>query len=114
VVHIAARDVGFIRPGDAATIKLDAFNFVEHGTVAGKVVTISDGSFTLDDNGNPTEPYYKAQIEFTSVHLKDIPVGFRLIPGMTLTADIQVGARSVFKYLVRGLVRGVGEAMREP
>jgi hypothetical protein len=33
---------------------------------------------------------------------------------MTLTADIQVGTRSVFMYLVKGVVRGVGEAMREP
>jgi hemolysin D len=113
-VHIAARDVGFLRAGDAVTIKLDAFDFVEHGTAAGKVRAISDGSFTLDDNGNPVDPYYKAQIDFTSINLKDIPVGFRLIPGMTLTADIQVGTRSVFKYLVKGLMRGVGDAMREP
>ncbi len=113
-VHIAARDVGFIRAGDAVTIKLDAFDFVEHGTAAGKVRAISDGSFTLDDNGNTVDPYYKARIELTSVNLKDVPAGFRLIPGMTLSADIQVGARSVFMYLVKGLARGVSEAMREP
>ena len=71
-------------------------------------------TFTVDDNGNPVEPYYKARIEITSVQLKAVPQGFRLIPGMTLTADIQVGTRSVFMYLVKGVVRGVGEAMREP
>ena len=113
-VHIAARDVGFIRVGDVAIVKLDAFFFVEHGTVAGKVRAISDGSFTLDDNGTPVDPYYKARIDFTSIDLRGVPAGFLLIPGMTLTADIQVGTRSVFMYLIRGLVRGVGEAMREP
>lgn len=113
-VHIATRDIGFIRTGDRTTIKLEAFNFVEHGMAQGTVRTISDGSFTLDDNGNAVDPYYKARIQFTSMDLKDVPAGFRLIPGMTLTADIQVGTRSVFMYLVRGLVRGVGEAMREP
>jgi hemolysin D len=112
--NIAARDIGFIRVGDTATLKLDAFNFVEHGTAEGKVRAISDGSFTLDDNGNPTDPYYKARIQITALHLKDVPAGFRLIPGMTLTADILVGTRSVFMYLVHGLVRGVSEAMREP
>jgi hemolysin D len=111
---IAARDIGFIRDGDAATLKLDAFNFVEHGTAEGKIRAISDGSFTVDDNGNTVAPYYKARIQITSVQLKDVPQGFRLIPGMTLTADIQVGTRSVFMYLVRGVVRGVSEAMREP
>jgi HlyD family secretion protein len=113
-VHVAARDVGFIRAGDAATIKLEAFNFVEHGTAAGTVRALSDGAFTLDDNGNTVEPYYKARIQITSRALKDVPAEFRLIPGMTLTADIQIGTRSVFKYLVRGMVLGVSEAMREP
>jgi hemolysin D len=113
-LHIAARDIGFIRVGDPATLKLDPFHFVEHGTAEGKVRAITDGSFTADDNGNSVDPYYKAEIQITSLNLKDVPKEFRLIPGMTLTGDIQVGARSVFMYLVRGLVRGVGEAMREP
>ncbi len=113
-VHVAARDVGFIRAGDAAIIKLEAFNFVEHGTAMGQVREISDGAFTLDDNGTPVDPYYKARIQITSLHMKDVPAEFRLIPGMTLTADIQVGTRSVFMYLVKGMVRDVSEAMREP
>lgn len=113
-VHIAARDVGFVRAGDKAMVKLDAFNFVEHGTAEGKVRTISDGSFTIDDNGNTVDPYYKARIEFVAVKLRNVPASFRLIPGMTLIADIQVGTRSVFAYLLRGLVRGGSEAMREP
>jgi hemolysin D len=113
-VHVAARDVGFVRPGDATTLKLDAFNFVEHGTADGKVRWISEGAFTLDDNNNTVDPYYKARVILTAVELRDVPDGFRLIPGMTLTADIQVGTRSVFMYLIRGLVRGINEAMREP
>jgi len=113
-VHILARDVGFVRPDDAATIKLDAFNFVEHGTVEGNVRWISEGAFTLDENNNAAEPYYKVRIRLDAVELHNVPTGFRLIPGMTLTADIQVGTRSVFMYMIRGLVRGINEAMREP
>ena len=33
---------------------------------------------------------------------------------MTLTGDIQVGTRSVLIYLLRGVVRNIDEAMREP
>jgi hemolysin D len=113
-VHIAARDVGFVRSGDASTIKLDAFNFVEHGTVEGAVRWISEGAFTVDDNNNTVDPYYKVRISLTAVQLRNVPASFRLIPGMTLTADVQVGTRSVFMYMIRGLVRGVNEAMREP
>ena len=34
-VHISTREIGFVRPTDAATVKLDAFSFVEHGTATG-------------------------------------------------------------------------------
>jgi hemolysin D len=113
-LHVAARDVGFIRTGDLATVKLDPFNFVEHGTAEGKVRSISEGAFTTDDNGQPTEPYYKVRVALDPVDLHNVPEGFRLVPGMTLTGDIHVGSRSLFMYLMSGVVRGVGESMREP
>jgi hemolysin D len=37
-----------------------------------------------------------------------------LIPGMTLTADVHIGTRSVMAYVIGGALRSVGEAMREP
>ena len=113
-VHISAREIGFVRPGDSATIKLDPFNFVEHGTASGAVRWISEGAFTQDDNGNTVDPYYKARVALTKVQLTGVPDSFRLVPGMTLTADINIGSRSVFSYIVRGLIRGVNEAMHEP
>ena len=44
----------------------------------------------------------------------DVPKTFRLIPGMSLRADIAVGRRSLFRYIMGGFVHGTGEAMREP
>ena len=113
-VHIAARDVGFVRPGDKTTVKLDPFNFVEHGTASGYVRWISEGAFLQDDNGNTVDPYYKARIALTEVKLTAVPDSFRLVPGMTLTADINVGSRSVFMYVMKGVIRSANEAMREP
>ena len=113
-VHIAARDVGFVRPGDKTTVKLDPFNFVEHGTASGYVRWISEGAFLQDDNGNTVDPYYKARIALTAVKLTAVPDSFRLVPGMTLTADINVGSRSVFMYVMKGVIRSANEAMREP
>jgi HlyD family secretion protein len=114
--HILPRDVGFIRPGDPVKIKLDAFNFVEHGMAEGTVRWISEGAFNVnDDTGQPTSaPYYKVRIALTNTELRNIPAGFRLIPGMTLVADIHIGTRSLLMYIVNGAVRGLNEAMREP
>ena len=113
-VHIATRDVGFIRPGDPVMVKLDAFNFIEHGMAEGTLRWISEGAFTVDDNGAAVDPYYKARVALTNTDLRNVPEGFRVIPGMTLAGDIHVGTRSVFMYIASGAMRGMGEAMREP
>ena len=113
-VRIASRDVGFLRDGDRCTMKIDAFNFVEHGTAQGKVSWISDGAFTTDDNGQPVEAYYKARCTVDKMNFHNVPENFRLIPGMTLSADMNIGSRSVAAYLLSGFMRGVGQAMREP
>jgi hemolysin D len=118
-IHIAARDVAFVRPGDRCVSKIDAFNFAEHGTAEGAVRWISEGAFTTDDNGQPlpgatAEAYYKARCTIDPAGLINVPDGFRLIPGMTLTGDVEVGTRSVAFYLLGGFIKGVREAMREP
>lgn len=113
-VRILSRDVGFIRTDDSCTIKIDAFKYIEHGMAYGKIRWISDGAFTTDDNGQPTEAYYKARCSITETNFYHVPQNFRLIPGMTLTADVNLGQRSAAMYLLSGLLRGVNESMREP
>jgi membrane fusion protein, hemolysin D len=113
-IEVASRDVGFIRPGDPVTMKIDAFNFAEHGTVEGLVKWISADAFTTDDNALPTPAYYRVRVKIIAIKLIDVPSTFRLIPGMTLIGDVKVGTRALGAYLIGGLVRGVGEAMREP
>jgi membrane fusion protein, hemolysin D len=113
-VEVDSKDIGFIQPGDPAEVKLDAYRFLEHGTAKGVIKTISEGSFTTDENNTPRPPYFKALITLTDVHLRNVPASFRLIPGMTLTGDIVVGKRSIMSYLVEGALRTGSEAMREP
>ena len=47
-----------------------------------------------------TEPFYRSRIAIDRVALHNVPVGFRLIPGMPVTADIKVGKRTVLQYLL--------------
>ena len=99
-MRIASRDVGFLRRGDRCTLKIDAFNFIEHGSAEGKVSWISEGAFTTDDNGQSTEAYYKARCSIDELKFRKVPENFRLIPGMTLSADMNIGSRSVAAYLL--------------
>jgi membrane fusion protein, hemolysin D len=113
-VDIGAEDIGFIRVGDPVELKLDAYQFIRHGTAKGVVKTISEGSFTLDDNQQPAAPYFRVRVSITDVKLHNVPDTFRLVPGMTLTADIKVGQRTMISYLIGGALRTGSEAMREP
>ena len=96
-------------------IRVDAFSSVEHGSAEGVVKAVSEGAFFLDDETNqPAEPYYKARIEVGKMNFVNVPKTFRLVPGMTLTADINVGKRSAAVYLLEGFIKTWQEAMREP
>lgn len=112
-VSIDARDVGFIRPGDPVTLKLAAYDYLEHGHVEGTVRTISEDAFS-QQGGQPIRPFYKAIITIDRTALRNVPDSFRLNPGMPVTADVKVGTRSLLSYLVRGALRTADEAMREP
>ena len=46
--------------------------------------------------------------------LDDVPDNFRLMPGMTTTAEIKVGRRRVIEYVLYPLLRYQSESIREP
>ena len=113
-IKIASRDVGFARAGDRCVLNIDAFNSIEHGTAEGTVLWISDGAFTTNDDNQVVEAYYKARCSVDRTNFRGVPANFRLIPGMTLAGDINVGKRSVAMYLLGGMLRGISQSMREP
>lgn len=113
-VRVNADEIGFIGKGDPVRIKLDAYRFTEHGTAEGTIKTISDGSFTLDEDNRAVQPYFEVRVAITEVKLRNVPSTFRLTPGMTLSGDIIVGRRTILSYLIDGAVRTGSEAMREP
>jgi hemolysin D len=123
--NISGRDDGFVHVGDQVAIKFDTFPFVRYGLAYGTVRTVSADSFTAqDDQRNPTgavpvpgnslEPYYRARVSIDRVDLHDTPAGFRLVPGMPVTADIRVGKHTVLAYLLGRVLPVASQAMREP
>jgi hemolysin D len=113
-VSIASKDIGFVQAGNEVRLKVDAFNASDHGSAMGTVKWISEGAFTSDENGKEVDPYYKARVSIDRYNFTGVPPTFRLIPGMTMSADINVGQRSLARYVIGYLMRGVGESMREP
>jgi hemolysin D len=115
-VSIDARDIGFLRAQDPGAVKLEAYNYLEHGHVEGRVKVISEDAYTTqgDDGRTPVRPYYKANVVIERSDLVNVPAGFRMLPGMPVTADIKVGTRTLLSYVSHGITRSLNEAMREP
>lgn len=115
-VSIDARDIGFVRTEDTVVVKLESFNYMQHGFAEGRVRVVSEDAFTTkgDDGKAPVRPYYRALVTVDKAALHDVPSGFRLIPGMPVTADIKIGTRNLLTYVAHGITRSFREAMREP
>ena len=115
-VKIDSIDIGYIKNGDIAHLKLDAFPFQKHGTLEAKIRTISEDAFRRDTAALAagTQTYYISRVAFGDAQLRNLPDKFRLLPGMTVTAEIVVGKRSVLSYLLWPLTKALNESIREP
>jgi hemolysin D len=114
-VQIESADMGYIKVGDPVHVKFDAYPFQRHGTLDAQVRTISQDAFrreTAPKSG--TDAYYVSRISLKNDLLKNMTPSSRLMPGMTLAAEIVVGQRSVISYLAWPLTKGMNEAIREP
>jgi HlyD family secretion protein len=114
-VTIDSVDVGYLKLGHPVHVKLDAYPFQKHGTLDAKVRTISEDAFRRDPSGKTgADAYYLGRLTLEKTNLKNMIDSARLLPGMTLSAEIVVGKRSVISYLAWPLTKGLGEAIREP
>lgn len=113
LAQISAGSIGFVRPGDAVTLKIDTFNSTEFGSFDGTVKWVGENS-SSQLNGQPVAPYYNVEITIDRNKLVNVPPTVTLLPGMTLTAEIKVGSRSIWDFVMGGMMRGVGQSMREP
>ncbi|GBR05193.1 HlyD family type I secretion periplasmic adaptor subunit [Acetobacter oeni] len=121
-------DAGFIRLGDKALLKFATFPFAQYGGAEATVREISADSFGAQgkpESGagspagqapdqNPAETYYRLRLRIDRYTLHGVPAFFHPQPGMPVTADIQVGKRTIMQFLLNSIMPMVTDGMREP
>jgi HlyD family secretion protein len=113
--EITTTDQGFVTVGQPVDLKFDAWPSGQHGSARGVVRSISADTLNFSDkSGAASRSVYLARIDVQSTDLKKVPSDFRLVPGMTLTADIMIGDHTVAEYLVDRAVPTLTEGFREP
>jgi HlyD family secretion protein len=121
-VMINSGDVGYTKLGDEVEIKVDAFPYQRHGLLEGRLRAVGEDSISTiappamaSSSALPIPGVvHRSQVALDGTALHDLPEGTHLIPGMTLTAEIKVGSRSVISYFLYPLMRGFDESIREP
>jgi len=106
-------EVSFIKKGQKATIKLDAYDFSIYGMFYGKVHYISPDTIT-EKTPQGDEYYFKVQIALDKSKLlakngKEIEI----TPGMGAQVDIITGSRTVFQYMAKPVIKTLDEAFIE-
>jgi hemolysin D len=131
---VANLDIGFVKIGQDAVIKVDAFPFTRFGTLSGKVVRIAHeavneteakralADVTAPANAAPPQTSAPGQadsfvfpvtVALSDTGMKIADANVPLNPGMTVSVEIKTDSRRVIEYLASPLAKISSEAMRE-
>ena len=106
---IQPRDVGHVRFGQPVTVKVTTYDFARFGGISGELKDVSASTF-LDEQG---EPYYKGIVSLDKNYVGSDPGQNRVMPGMTVQADIKTGKKTLFSYLLKPVYSSVSTSFRE-
>jgi len=119
---VRAGDIGRVKVGDSARIKITAFPYQKHGTLEGTVRVLSEDAFTSGQAGGEEQrqqpqgsgAFYRARIAFDAEKNAASHLPARLMPGMEASCEIRVGTRRIIEYLTHPIIKSLDESIREP
>ncbi|EAR52490.1 putative protein secretion efflux system, membrane fusion protein (hemolysin-type secretion transmembrane protein) [Oceanicola granulosus HTCC2516] len=110
--QIAPKDIANVVAGQAATIKLTAYDYTVHGSLEGTVEMVSADTFK-DERRPESEAHYRVTVALDTDAMTPRQAGISLRPGMQATVELHTGSKTVLDYLTKPLYRS-REALREP
>ncbi|QCE33247.1 HlyD family type I secretion periplasmic adaptor subunit [Acetobacteraceae bacterium] len=121
-----AEDAGYVKTGAHAIIKFVSFPYDVYGGAEGSVSVISADSFlpmeAVSENTQeavlpPDEKaalFYRVKVSLDRYTLHGTPKFFHPGPGQVVTADLDVGKRTMMQYFFGNVKTNLSEGMREP
>lgn len=108
-VRIRPVDIGFIRPGQTAQVRVQAYDASTYGKMEAAVARVGADA-VVDERG---EAYFEVQLSAARdqllLHGQPLPI----TPGMTVDVGILTGRRSVMQYMLKPVLRGLQGALQE-
>ncbi len=107
--RVRPADIAFLRPDQKAVIKISAYDFSIYGGLTAKLERISADTIK-DEEG---ESFYRVYLRTEENSLHHRGETLPIIPGMTVTAEILTGEKSVLDYLLKPILKAKDSALRE-
>ncbi len=130
--YVMNRDIGFLRVGQEAVVKVESFPFTRYGSIKARVTRIAKDAIPAPDasaiEGDPTRPsnsegfaggertqnlVFSVVLEPTASTIAVDGVDQPLTSGMAVTVELKTGARRLIEYIFSPLVEVASRAMRE-
>ncbi|MFL9609326.1 HlyD family type I secretion periplasmic adaptor subunit [Methylobacillus sp. Pita2] len=100
-----------LRNGLPARVRIGAFDYATYGALPGKVTEVSADTLFDEREGY----YYRVRVDVGSIsEIKLAKSAGPISPGMSVTADIVVGKRTVLSYLLSPMMRFGDRVFRDP
>lgn len=110
---VSPTDIAFLKIGQLATVKIDAYDYTIYGDLSGKLTYISADTLT-EDLRQGEQPYYRVMVRTEGRRFSARPgEQLDIQPGMTATIEIKTGQRSVLSYLLKPVVKTLSESLGE-
>jgi len=109
---VVPSNIANVIPGQAATIKLSAYDYTIYGSLTGEVHLISADTFE-DERDPNAPPHYRVTLRVDTTDLGPRQSQIEIRPGMQADVELHTGSKTVLQYLTKPLYRSQ-EALREP
>lgn len=109
---VSPADIAYIKEGQDATVKLDAYDYSIFGAMTGTVNYISPDTL-MEKTPKGEEPYYRVLIVITGAEFKGREDKIVIKPGMTASVDIKAMERTVLSYLTKPITKTLSEGLGE-
>lgn len=109
-ILVVNRDIGYVRQGQECIVKVDTYDFQKHGTVEGRVETVSPFNVENKDNTSDGYPVF-VNLAAMELKAKDGTV-YPLRPGMAVTTEINVGKRKVIEFFLFPIIKYLDEGLK--
>ena len=110
---LAPSDLSFVKIGQLAAVKLDAYDYSIYGIFHGKVAYNSPD--TLSEKTQQGDKFYFRVLIALKPDEMITKSGKKIVmtPGMTTQVDITTGERSVLTYLIKPIAKTFSESLHE-